>query len=78
MPTDDTLAQVARDVILRAGTLDVRPAVLEVELAQLALRRLERQVSDARRAGQPIDDLLRSAAEIRERLDNAMVNAMDL
>ncbi|MBO9533762.1 MAG: DNA primase [Solirubrobacteraceae bacterium] len=78
LPADDGLSEVARDVILRSGTLDARPAVLEVELAQLALRRLERQIEEARRAGQPIDELRRSATTLRDRLDEAMVAAMDL
>ncbi len=78
LPADDGLSEVARDVILRSGTLDARPAVLEVELAQLALRRLERQIDAARRAGQPADDLRKSAATLRERLDAAMVAALDL
>jgi DNA primase len=78
LPVDDVLSEVARDVILRSGTLDARPAVLEVELAQLALRRLERQIGDAQRVGQPIEELKRSAATVRERLDAAMVAALDL
>lgn len=78
LPADDRLAEVARDIVIRSGTLDARPAVLEVELAQLELRRLERQVGAARRSGLPVDDLLRSAHAIRERLDAAMANAMDL
>ncbi|MBJ7472133.1 MAG: DNA primase [Solirubrobacteraceae bacterium] len=78
LPADDDLSVVARDVLLRADTLEVRPALLEVELAQLALRRLERQVGEARRRGEPVDDLLRSAGDIRERLDAAMAQAMDL
>lgn len=78
LPADDVLSEVARDVILRSGTLDARPAVLEVELAQLALRRLERQIHEARQAGQSVDDLLRSATTVRDRLDAAMVAALDL
>jgi DNA primase len=78
LPNDDLLSEVARDILIRAGTLDARPAVLEVEMAQLELRRLERLVGEARRVGEPIDDLLRSANAIRERLDAAMAQAMDL
>ncbi len=78
LPDDDLLAEVARDIVIRSGTIDARPAVLEVEMAQLELRRLERQLGAARRERQPVDDLLRSAHAIRERLDAAMANAMDL
>jgi DNA primase len=77
LPADDVLSEVARDVILRSGTLDARPALLEVELAQLALRRLERQIGDARRQGEPIEELVRSATTVRERLDAAMLAALD-
>ncbi|MDQ8046087.1 MAG: hypothetical protein REI11_15885, partial [Patulibacter sp.] len=65
-------------ILIRAGTLDARLAVLEVEMVQLELRRLERQVGEARRTGQPVDELLRSANAIRGRLDEAMLAAMDL
>ena len=78
LPQNDELSVVARDILLRADNLDARPALLEVELAQLALRRLERQVGEARQRGDSVDDLLRSAGQIRERLDAAMLQAMDL
>ncbi|MFT4034682.1 MAG: DNA primase [Patulibacter sp.] len=77
LPDDDRLAAVARDVILRAGTLDARPAVLDVELAQLALRRLQRRIEAAVRAGEPVDELRREAGTLRERLDQAMLAALD-
>lgn len=77
LPADDVLSDVARDVILRSGTLEARPALLEVELAQLALRRLERQIGDARRQGHPVEELVRSATAVRERLDAAMLAAID-
>ncbi len=77
LPADDVLSEVARDVLLRSGALEVRPAALEVELAQLAIRRLERQVGEARRQGQPVDDLNRSILTARERLDAAMLAALD-
>lgn len=78
LPADDVLSEVARDVLLRAGTLDARPAALEVELAQLAIRRLERQVGEARHQGLPVDDLLRAITTARERLDAAMLAALDV
>lgn len=77
LPADDVLSDVARDVILRSGTLEARPALLEVELAQLALRRLERQIGEARRQGHPVEELVRSATAVRERLDAAMLAAID-
>ncbi len=77
LPADDVLSEVARDVLLRSGALEVRPAALEVELAQLAIRRLERQVGEARRQGLPVDDLNRSILTARERLDAAMLAALD-
>lgn len=77
LPADDVLSEVARDVLLRSGALEVRPAALEVELAQLAIRRLERQVGEARHQGLPVDELNRSILTARERLDAAMLAALD-
>ena len=78
LPDDDFLSAVARDVLLRANTLEARPALLEVELAQLALRRLERRTAAARARGEAVDDLLRAVAPLREQLDEAIAKAMDL
>ncbi len=77
LPADDRLGDVARDIVLRADRLEANEATLEVELAQLALRRIERQIEQARQAGQPVDDLLRSISGARERLDDAMVRAVE-
>lgn len=76
LPEDDFLSVVARDVVLRADRIDARQSLLEVELAQLELRRLERQIAEGRAKGEPVDDLFRAVGPLREKLDEAIARAM--
>lgn len=76
LPDDDFLSEVARDVLLRADRLDARQSLLEVELAQLELRRLERQIAEGRAKGEAVDDLFRAIGPLREKLDEAIARAM--
>ncbi|MDO9355621.1 MAG: hypothetical protein Q7T55_18105, partial [Solirubrobacteraceae bacterium] len=71
LPHDDFLASVARDIIMRSGTSDARMATLEVELAQLSLRRLERVATEMRRRGESTDSLAEEVRQARKRLDDA-------
>lgn len=76
LPEDDFLSEVARDVLLRADRLDARQSLLEVELAQLELRRLERRIAEGRAKGEAVDDLFRAVGPLREKLDEAIARAM--
>lgn len=76
LPDDDFLSTVARDVLLRADRIEARQSLLEVELAQLELRRLERQIAEGKAKGQPVDDLFRAVGPLREKLDEAIARAM--
>ena len=72
LPGDDELSGVARDILLRASTMHARPALLQLELVQMEIRRVMRQIDEARRSGQPVDDLQRQGVDLRRRLDDAM------
>ncbi len=77
LPGDDELSGVARDVLMRASTMDARPALLELEIVQMEIRRVMRQIDEARRSGGSVDALQRQGADLRRRLDDAMEANME-
>lgn len=77
LPEHPQLEAVARDVFLRTNLVEATQTLLEVELAQLDLRRLDRQIRQARAAREPVEELHLSVQEARARLDAAMVAAIE-
>ncbi len=74
---DPELLALVRELAVRAGRLPRSAAAFEVELLQLRLTRLEREVAAARRAGGDVHGLAADRERVRARLDKAYTEAVE-
>jgi DNA primase len=78
VPADDpALLALVRELAVRAGRVPRSAAAFEVELLQLRLARLEREVAAARRAGGDVHALAADRERTRTRLDRAYTEAVE-
>jgi DNA primase len=75
-PGDEELEALMRELVVRAAREPVSPATLDAQRLQLELRRLDRRLAAARRAGEPgITELAGRRAAVKAEFDRAMERA---
>ncbi len=72
-PGADDLARLVAELVISAGELAADPAALHIERLQLDKNRLDREIADAQRAGEPVAALAGERQRIQDEIRHRLV-----
>jgi DNA primase len=74
LPADaDDLAHLIAELVIGAGDLEADPAALQIERLQLEKNRLDREIADAQRAGEPVAVLAAERQRVQDQIRHRLV-----
>ena len=70
---DDALAHLIAELVIKAGDLAADPDALQIERLQLERNRLDREIAEAQRAGEPVQALAAERQRVYDQIRHRLV-----